>query len=66
MKFRKSVRKSFAGTQLRNFSVVLLGIVLPILALAQAPNDQIWNELASGNRRFVAGKSEPHDLVARR
>lgn len=66
MEFKKSVRKPFTGTQLRNFSVALLGIVLAILALAQAPADQVWNELVSGNRRFMQGKSEPRDLVARR
>ena len=66
MEYRESVRKWFTGTQVRNFSVVVLGILLAILALAQAPADQIWNELVSGNRRFMNGKSEPRDLVARR
>jgi carbonic anhydrase len=66
MEFGNAIHKPVPGTQLRNFSVVLLGIVLAIPALAQAPADQIWNELASGNRRFVNGKSEPRDLVARR
>ncbi len=66
MEFGKAVRKTVPRTQLRNFSVVLLGIVLAIPALAQAPADQVWNELASGNRRFVNGKSEPRNLVARR
>jgi carbonic anhydrase len=27
---------------------------------------QAWNELAAGNRRFVLGKAEPRNLVARR
>ncbi len=65
MEFGNAVRKPVTRT-LRNFSVVLLGGVLVNLALAQAPADQIWNELASGNRRFVKGKSKPRNLVARR
>src|SRR5256885_2954941 len=65
MEFGNAVRKPVTRT-LRNFSVVLLGGVLVNLALAQAPADQIWNELASGNRRIVRGKSKPHNLVARR
>src|SRR5947208_206045 len=64
MEFGKAVRKVLPGTQLRDFSAVLLGIVLATPVLAQAHGDQIWNELASGNRRFVTGKSEPRDLVA--
>ena len=56
MEFENAVRKPVTRT-LRNFSVVLLGGVLVNLALAQAPADQIWNELASGNRRFVKGSS---------
>ena len=66
MESGKAVRKPTPGTQLRNFSVVLLGIALAIPSLAQSLADQIWNELASGNRRFVNGKSEPRNLVARR
>ena len=66
MEFRNAVCRLLPGTQLREVSIVLFGIVLAIPSLAQAPGDQIWNELASGNRRFVAGKSEPRDLVARR
>jgi carbonic anhydrase len=66
MEFGNAVCKPLPGTQLRNVSVVLFGVVLAMPALAQAPGNQIWNELASGNRRFVAGKSEPRDLVARR
>src|SRR5256885_12987049 len=65
MEFGNAVRKPVTRT-LRNFSVVLLGGVLVNLALAQAPADQIWNELASGNRRFVKGKSKPRNLEARR
>ena len=55
-----------SGAKLRNLFVVLFGVLLAIPALAQAPASQIWNELASGNRRFVDGKSETRDLVARR
>jgi carbonic anhydrase len=66
MEFRRSVRKPFLAKQLCSFCVVLLGIGLAILALAQAPADQTWNQLVSGNHRFMSGKSEPHDLVARR
>ena len=53
MEFGKAVRKTVLRAELRNFSVVFFGIVLATPALAQAPADQIWNELASGNRRFV-------------
>ncbi|MGC2473667.1 MAG: carbonic anhydrase, partial [Candidatus Sulfotelmatobacter sp.] len=66
MEFAKAIRKPVSGTQLRNFSAMILVIVLVIPALAQAPADQIWNELASGNRRFVDGKSEQRNLVSRR
>jgi carbonic anhydrase len=66
MQFGNAVCKTELGTHLRKISAVLLGIVLAIPALAQAPANQIWNELASGNRRFEDGKSEPRDLVARR
>lgn len=62
----KNVRKAVPGTDLRNFSVLLLGIALAIPALAQAPADQVWNELAAGNRRFVNGQHEPRNLVTRR
>ena len=66
MEFREAVHKPFTGLQLLKFSVVFLGIGLANVALAQAPANQIWNELASGNLRFVNGKSEPRNLVARR
>ena len=66
MEFGNAVCKPTRGIQLRNVSVALFGILFAIPALAQAPPDEIWKELASGNRRFVAGKSEPRDLVARR
>lgn len=60
------VRKPVVRGWLRNLSAGLLGSVLPIPALAQTPTDQVWNELASGNRRFMDGKSESRNLVARR
>ena len=66
MAIPKTVSKLMSGTGLRSLSAALLGIVLAIPEPAQIPTDQIWNELASGNRRFVEGKSEPRDLVARR
>jgi carbonic anhydrase len=66
MELVKTVRKPVLGTPLRNFHAVLLGIVIAVPALAQTPADQIWNDLASGNRRFVDGESEPRNLVARR
>jgi carbonic anhydrase len=28
--------------------------------------DQIWNDLAAGNHRFVVGKTAPHDLLTQR
>lgn len=61
----KGARKAMIGTWLCNFSVLLLaGLAIP--APAQVPADRIWNELASGNGRFVSGKSEPANLIARR
>jgi carbonic anhydrase len=66
MELKKAVRNPMTGKHQRNFSVVLLGIGLAIPVLAQAPADQTWNELASGNRRFMNGSSEPRNLVARR
>jgi carbonic anhydrase len=51
--------------------VLLVGTTLAVSVVAQhRPNassaSQLWNELAAGNRRFVSGKAEPRDLVARR
>ena len=66
MNFGKADRKAVQRTQLCKFSVVLVGIVVAIPALAQAPPDQIWNRLASGNRRFMDGKYESRNLIARR
>ena len=51
---------------------VQLAIVLSlaISAVAQdskpASADQIWNDLAAGNQRFVAGRLAAHDFVAQR
>jgi carbonic anhydrase len=28
--------------------------------------DQIWNDLAAGNQRFVTGKTAPHDFPSQR
>src|SRR5581483_5633097 len=45
-------------------------IVCAIFAAAQdsstVPADQIWNDLAAGNHRFVTGKTITHDLRAER
>ena len=43
------------------FSVFVVGQHSPALSA-----DQIWNDLAAGNQRFVSGKTAPHDLVAQR
>src|SRR5947207_3850110 len=66
MECGQAIRQSVPRTRLRSLSVVPLGIALAIPVLAQSPGSQIWNELASGNRRFMDGKSEARDLVARR
>jgi len=66
IELRKVVHYPVIATDLRECCFVLMGMALAIPALAQAPADQIWNELASGNRRFMAGKSQPRDLVTRR
>ena len=43
-------------------------ILCAIVAVAQysstVPADQIWNDLAAGNQRFVLGKTAPHDFRA--
>jgi carbonic anhydrase len=58
---------------LRGFrSLALLAVLLSsaIFALTQdsppASADQIWNDLAAGNQRFVKGKTAPEDFVAQR
>lgn len=66
MEFGRAICQSVPRTRLHNLSVVLLGSFIAIPALAQTPGSQIWNELAAGNRRFMEGKAEPRDLVARR
>ena len=49
---------------------VHLAVILfsAIFAVAQdSPSvsaDQIWNDLAAGNQRFVTGKTAPEDFVA--
>jgi carbonic anhydrase len=65
MESTKTARKPAPGTQLHFVFAVLLGSVLAVPALSQTPG-QIWNDLASGNRRFVAGNAEPRNVVARR
>jgi len=66
VELRKAVRGLVTGTSLRNLSFWLLGVGLATPVLAQVPADQIRNDLVSGNHRFMNGKSEPRDLVARR
>jgi carbonic anhydrase len=54
----------------RLFTHVLLFILCGMFAWAQhAPavsGDQAWNDLAAGNRRFVTGKTAPHDFPSQR
>ena len=59
-------RKLAPATLLSYFSVVLIGTMVAIPALAQTSADQMRHELASGNRRFVNGQSDPRNLVRRR
>jgi carbonic anhydrase len=66
MELGKVVLRTAPGILLFSFSIALSGIALATPAGAQAAADQIWNELASGNRRFVNGKSEPRNLAALR
>ena len=61
-----TIHKPVLRSWLRNLCAGLLGTVLPMPAMAQTPADQVWKELASGNRRFMEGKSGPRNLVARR
>ena len=63
---RKCRFQSGERNAVRNFSVVLLGILFAVPLLAQTPADQVWNELAAGNRRFISGSSQARNLVARR
>jgi carbonic anhydrase len=66
MEFRMTFTERLRGTHLRKFFVVLLGAMLAVPAFAQESFDQIWNDLASGNHRFVNGASETRNLVMRR
>jgi carbonic anhydrase len=52
---------------LLQLAVVLFTAILGVSQDSQPiSGDQIWNELAAGNQRFVTGKAAPHDLVAQR
>jgi carbonic anhydrase len=55
---------------LRGFTHLLLLTSCGIFGVAQhAPTvsvDQIWKDLATGNQRYVTGKTAPHDFVAQR
>jgi len=66
IELRKAVHDPVTASHLRECCFVLIGMALAIPVLAQGPADQIWNELVSGNRRFMTGKSQPRDLVMRR
>lgn len=48
--------------------VVMIGCAISAMAQQSSPvsADQIWNDLAAGNRRFVLGKTAPHDFPAQR
>ena len=54
----------------RLFAHIVLLILCGMSALAQhtpaVRGDQIWNDLAAGNRRFVTGKTAPHDFPSQR
>jgi len=56
--------------KLRTFAHLLVLILCAIFTMAQhSPTvsaDEIWNDLAAGNHRFVTGKTAPHDLLAQR
>jgi carbonic anhydrase len=66
MGFGKFFDRVVSAAILRQFFVVLLGTVFAMPVLAQVPAEKLWNELASGNQRFVDGKPASHNLVARR
>ncbi|HEV2732120.1 MAG TPA: carbonic anhydrase [Terriglobales bacterium] len=55
---------------LRAFVPAAALFLCAILAAAQHSSivsaDQTWNDLATGNRRFVVGKTTPYDFVAQR
>lgn len=50
--------------------VNLIALLCAGSAVAQHPpkitSDQIWNQLAAGNHRFIIGKTQPHDFIAQR
>jgi carbonic anhydrase len=52
------------------FAYIVLFILYGMSAVAQhtppVSTDQIWNDLAAGNQRFVSGKTEPHDFPSQR
>ena len=54
----------------RSFAHLVPFILCSISALAQHTTtvsaDQIWNDLAAGNQRFVTGKTAPHDFPSQR
>jgi len=54
----------------RSFAHIALFILCGMSALAQhtpaVAADQIWNNLAAGNQRFVTGKTAPHDFPSQR
>jgi carbonic anhydrase len=54
----------------RSLAHLLLFILCGMSALAQhtpaVAGDQTWNDLAAGNRRFVTGKTAPHDFPTQR
>ena len=54
----------------RSFAHIALFILCGMSALAQhtpaVSADQIWNNLAAGNQRFVTGKTAPHDFPSQR
>jgi carbonic anhydrase len=54
----------------RSLAHLILFILCGMSALAQntpaGSSDQIWNDLAAGNQRFVSGKTAPHDFPAQR
>jgi carbonic anhydrase len=56
--------------ELRAFASLGVLILCAIFAVAQdsstISSDQIWNDLAAGNRRFVLGKTAAHDFPAQR
>ncbi len=54
----------------RGYSVLALLILISSFAMAQQSQsgtaDAIWNQLATGNHRFVTGKTAQHDLTTER